>query len=74
MRDYSYHLYRVYGIQKLQAKLRICENVRELAVQTIQILEKLPFDIKANSVSLSPRCLKFGEEILIDTAPVDDRA
>ncbi|WP_339474404.1 hypothetical protein [Pseudomonas sp. RL_5y_Pfl2_69] len=65
MRDHPYHLYRIYGIQKLQAKLRICANVRELAVQTIQILEKLPFDIKVDSVSLSPDCFEFGEEILL---------
>lgn len=68
MRDHPYHLYRIYDIQKMQAKLRICANVRGLAVQTIQILESLPFDIKIDSVSLSPDCFEFGEEILIDTA------
>lgn len=74
MRDHPYHIYRIYGIQNMQAKLRICANVRELAVQTIQILEKLPFDIKVNSVSLSPHCFEFGDEILIDTARVDNPA
>lgn len=74
MRDHPYHLYRIYGIHNLQAKLRICANVRELAVQTIQILEKLPFDIKVDSVSLSPDCFEFGEEILIDTARADNPA
>lgn len=74
MRDYTYHLYRIYDIQEKQAKLRICANVCDIAAQTIQILERLPFGIKVDSISLSPDCFRFDEEILIDRTQVEPPA
>ncbi|WP_438282657.1 hypothetical protein [Pseudomonas alabamensis] len=66
MREHPYHIYRVYDIRERQAKLRICENLSDLAKQTLPMLEALPFNISVDSISLNPDSLIFGEEILVD--------
>lgn len=67
MREYDYHLYRVYEVEEQQAKLRICKEVRKLAEEILPLLENLPFGIKVDSISIDPEVLRFGEEILIGT-------
>ncbi len=62
----NYHLYRIYDIRDRQAKLRICVNTFDLAEQSINILDTLPFGIKIDSISISPDNLVFGDEVIIE--------
>ena len=68
MRAEPYHLYRIYDVRACQAKLRICKSLHEFAVRAISVFETLPYGVKVDSISISPSCLEFGEEIIIDIA------
>jgi len=60
-----YHLYRVYNLEGLKASLRIAENLNEFAKKLLEIFNELPEGVKANGISMSPKCLTFGGEITL---------
>jgi hypothetical protein len=61
MRDPSerYDLYRVYEISGPIAQVRVAENLREFAINVLDVLERLPEGIRSDSVSVSPEVLPF---------------
>ena len=58
-----YDLYRVYEVSELTAKLRIAENVGEVARQILEVVKSLPEGITPDSFSVSPSKFRFGREI-----------
>lgn len=58
----TYDLYRVYDINPEGARLRIARNLRDFATTVLSSLEHLPQGVRADSVSVLPSVLPFGEE------------
>lgn len=61
-KEKRYDIYRVYRIES-SAMLRICIDVGAFSRNVLEILDRLPDGIIADSVTVSPSSLKFGEEI-----------
>jgi len=61
-KENRYDIYRVYKIDS-SAMLRICIDVGAFSRNILEILDRLPDGIIADSVTVSPSFLKFGEEI-----------
>jgi len=60
-----YDLWRIYGIDEDGARLRISENIGELA-KTILDAMAPPAGVTVDSVSIDPAKLKWGSEIIVD--------
>lgn len=60
-----YDIYRVYNIDNSSAMLRICRDIRSFSQSILEILEKLPNGVIADSVAISPLALKFDAEIIL---------
>lgn len=58
-----YDIYRVFKASDEGAKLRVAEGIKAKAQQIIKVLENLPNTVTADSVSISPSFLDFGDEI-----------
>jgi hypothetical protein len=63
-----YDLYRVYGVQETQAKLRIARDTRALSERVLTILEQMPDGVRSDSISVTPSVLNFDEPITIELA------
>lgn len=63
----SYDLYRVYDMSPTSARLRISRDLRNFAAKVLRGLEHLPDGVQADSVSVRPASLPFGEEIILQT-------
>ncbi|MGL5095247.1 MAG: hypothetical protein ACRC7O_08430, partial [Fimbriiglobus sp.] len=71
--DAPYSLYRVYELDERTAKLRIAKGLRAFTDAVLDRLSALPAGVRADSVSVDPATLPFGEEIQIElTDPVSD--
>ncbi|WP_028313650.1 protein NO VEIN domain-containing protein [Desulfatibacillum aliphaticivorans] len=57
-----YDIYRLYNVSEKGAKMRICQENRELAVSVIETFKKLPAGIRPDSVSIQTGALTFGKE------------
>ncbi len=61
-----YDLYRLYSVRDNTAMYRIAKDVGVFAESVLKALEVLPGGVTVDSVSIDPRNLTFGEELLID--------
>jgi len=67
-----YDLYRLYGIGDSVASFRVAEDVGSFLESVLSAFEALPEGIRADSVSIDPLILPFGEENNIDLREHDD--
>jgi Domain of unknown function (DUF3883) len=63
--DSQYYLYRVYNASPEGARLRISKDLKNFAARVLDGLEHLPDGVQADSVSVLPASLPFGEEIAL---------
>lgn len=61
-----YDLYRLHSINDTSARLRIAQDLKGFARDVLKSLETLPRGVTADSVSVKPDTLPFGEEIIIE--------
>ncbi len=67
-----YDLYRLYGVSDSVASFRVAENVGPFLESVLSAFEALPKGIWADSVSIDPTILPFGEESNIDLREHDE--
>ena len=68
-----YDLYRVYEMSEAGAQLRIAEDMSDFAAKVLASFRELPDGVTADSVSVSPSRLGFGQPFEL-TAPTDELA
>ncbi len=68
-----YDLYRVYALDEGTGQLRIAQAMKGFASSVLAHLRSLPAGVRADSVSIRPNTLAFGEEITIDITEADDQ-
>lgn len=68
MRDGAapYHVYRVYELDELTAKLRIASDLRPFAEQVLSRFDRLPTGVTVDGISVRPDSLPFGAETVIE--------
>ncbi|MBA5983533.1 DUF3883 domain-containing protein [Pseudomonas sp. MD195_PC81_125] len=62
----NYRIYRIYGIDKKKAKLRISSPLRSFAIAILQKLDPVFDGVRVDNISVSPSILEFGDEIEIE--------
>lgn len=62
-----YDIYRLYEVAGDRAKLRVSEDMKAFASAVLNGMSSLPEGVRADSVSVDPLALPFGEEQIIDT-------
>lgn len=70
--DGKYAIYRVYEIDERTAKLRIADDLTDLATTVLGYFESLPHGVSANGVSIQPESLAFAEETVLDMPDVPE--
>lgn len=58
-----YFIYRVYELTDISAKLRVSENMSELATQILKYSDGFPAGIVPDGILLKPAVIKFSEEM-----------
>ncbi len=58
----QYHLYRVYEMRDSEAKLRISRDLRDFALEILDVFERLPHGVMPDSISVEPSMLEFDSE------------
>ncbi|MBH8551287.1 DUF3883 domain-containing protein [Nostocaceae cyanobacterium CENA357] len=67
-----YDIYRVFSMDHDAAKLRIAKNVKDFALEILEVFKKLPKGIYSDSVSVEPSFLFFDGEINIQIDEMDE--
>jgi hypothetical protein len=67
-----YRIYRVYDVAGRRARMRISEPLEKFASSIVPILESLPEGVMADGLSIDPRKIRFGPEVVLELNPVDD--
>ncbi|MFG6136729.1 protein NO VEIN domain-containing protein [Halomonas sp. B23F22_10] len=62
----DYHLYRLYEVKDGFARMKISAPMKDFAGEVLSNLESLPDGVLADSVSVNPEKLSFGEEQILD--------
>ncbi|MDO6686725.1 MULTISPECIES: protein NO VEIN domain-containing protein [unclassified Agarivorans] len=61
-----YDIYRVYEAADSGARMRISEDIGNKASEIISSIDKMPFGVTCDSVTIDPSILDFGEEIILE--------
>jgi hypothetical protein len=59
----EYRLYRVYQLTEAGGALRVSEPMRDFSRDVLSVIDKLPFHVSADGVSVDPTSLRFSSEI-----------
>lgn len=70
--DAPYLIYRVSEVSEEGGKLKVSRPINDLAVSLLRTLDGLPDGVVADGVSIEPRLLQFGPEILLSEPAEDD--
>ena len=70
--EQPYDLYRLYSVKEDSARLRVAEDMRDMATNVLSTLQQLPQGISSDGISVKPTFLNFGEEIIVNLSEDDD--
>lgn len=68
----DYRIYRLYELDGDEAKLRVSEPLRSFAQNLLPIFERLPPGVNADSISIDPEMLSFGDQVVLHISIADD--